>query len=218
MLELAILGVLKEQPLHGYELKKRLGDVIGHLGGVSFGSVYPALSRLEHLGMIEAAEPAGSPAPPIPATGSLSGDLAAARRRRAERALPTSRRTRKAYRITPAGEAMFTELLLGQDDTDDDRAFALRLAFLGHAPRGSRVALLERRRAVLEQRLSRCATDGPGRRDRYTRALAEHRARSIRHDLEWIRELITAETHDDLDDPTTPHSAPRPTTSSGATP
>src|SRR5581483_11197768 len=29
VLELAILGLLKEQPLHGYELKKRLGDTLG---------------------------------------------------------------------------------------------------------------------------------------------------------------------------------------------
>jgi DNA-binding PadR family transcriptional regulator len=38
MLELAILGVLAEQPRHGYELKKRLSDTLGPLWGISFGS------------------------------------------------------------------------------------------------------------------------------------------------------------------------------------
>jgi DNA-binding PadR family transcriptional regulator len=50
VLELAILGLLKEQPLHGYELKKRLGDTLGFLWGVSYGSLYPALRRLERAG------------------------------------------------------------------------------------------------------------------------------------------------------------------------
>jgi len=54
VLELAILGLLKDQPLHGYELKKRLGETLGFLWGVSYGSLYPALQRLEHRGFISA--------------------------------------------------------------------------------------------------------------------------------------------------------------------
>jgi DNA-binding PadR family transcriptional regulator len=46
VIDLAILGLLKEQPLHGYELKKRLTGVLGPLSSVSFGSLYPALARL----------------------------------------------------------------------------------------------------------------------------------------------------------------------------
>lgn len=41
-----MLGVLREGPLHGYELKKRLREVLGPLSRVSFGSLYPALERL----------------------------------------------------------------------------------------------------------------------------------------------------------------------------
>ena len=53
MLDLAVLGLLKDQPLHGYELKKRLSDTLGFLWGVSYGSLYPALRRLERDGAIE---------------------------------------------------------------------------------------------------------------------------------------------------------------------
>ena len=56
MLELAVLGLLSEQPLHGYELKKRLSETLGPLWGISFGSLYPALRRLERSGAIEAAD------------------------------------------------------------------------------------------------------------------------------------------------------------------
>ena len=34
MLELAILGLLHESPLHGYELRKRLNAVLGRIPGL----------------------------------------------------------------------------------------------------------------------------------------------------------------------------------------
>ena len=79
MLELAVLGLLKEQPLHGYELKKRLGETLGTLWGVSYGSLYPALRRLERSGAIEIVDPTAPPAAAAVPTGSVKGDLAAAR-------------------------------------------------------------------------------------------------------------------------------------------
>ena len=44
MLELAILGLLQEQELHGYEIRRRLRDELGLFANISFGSLYPALS------------------------------------------------------------------------------------------------------------------------------------------------------------------------------
>jgi len=45
MLELAVLGLLTEQPRHGYDLKKRLSETLGPLWGISFGSLCRARSR-----------------------------------------------------------------------------------------------------------------------------------------------------------------------------
>src|SRR3954469_20942811 len=108
MLELAVLGLLAEQPRHGYELKKRLSETLGALWGISFGSLYPALRRLERGGEIEEVDEdagaGGAAAGGVVPTGSLTGDLAAARQRRRVR---PSRRTRKAYRITDRGRALF---------------------------------------------------------------------------------------------------------------
>jgi DNA-binding PadR family transcriptional regulator len=188
MLELAILGALAEQPLHGYELKKRLSETLGPLWGISFGSLYPALRRLERSGAIEATETQETRAAHL-STGSLDGDLAAARLRR--RVVP-GRRTRKAYQLTDAGRALFAQLLT-DDHTDDERTFALKLSFCRHLAAPDRVALLERRRTQLTDRLSK-ARRAPSRTiDRYTRSLLEHRARSTQHDLEWIDELLAAE-------------------------
>ena len=195
MLELAVLGLLSEQPLHGYELKKRLSETLGPLWGISFGSLYPALRRLEKSGAIEATEAVELPVAgglshgPV-STGSLDGDLAAARTRR--RALP-GRRTRKAYRVTPVGDALFAELL-ADETADDERSFALKLSFCRHLEPADRLGFLERRRTQLSQRRSLTRRTPATRTvDRYTRSLLEHRAQSTEHDLAWIDELIAQE-------------------------
>jgi DNA-binding PadR family transcriptional regulator len=194
MLELAILGLLKEQPLHGYELKKRLGETLGFLWGVSYGSLYPALRRLERAGAIEIVAP-GSPPPvtpvPMPATGSIDGETAAARLRRLPK--PT-RRTRKQYRLTSRGQELFAELLAADDapGADEDKVFALKFALCRYLPSDARLELLERRRAGLDERLTEARGTAP-RRDRYLRSLAEHRTESTARDLAWLDELIAAE-------------------------
>ena len=189
MLELAVLGLLADQPLHGYELKKRLSETLGPLWGISFGSLYPALRRLERSGAIEETEPTeAAPATFVP-TGSLDGDLAAARLRRRPR---PARRTKKAYKLTDQGRALFAELLTAED-ADDERGFALKLSFCRYLDTADRLAFLERRRAQLTARLAK-SRRGPTRTiDRYTRSLLEHRAQSTQHDLEWIDELIAEE-------------------------
>jgi DNA-binding PadR family transcriptional regulator len=203
MLDLAILGLLKEQPLHGYELKKRLGETLGSLWGISYGSLYPALRRLERDGAIEIVEPEIA-AVPSPATGSLDGDLAAARLRRPAKA---TRRTRKAYRLTELGDARLSQLLLDDDAAgDDERTFALKLAFCRHLDPAARLELLERRRSALGDRLSRSRRNTPGRGDRYTRSLLEHRTQSTQRDLEWVETLIAAEGRDDASEPAHPSS------------
>ncbi len=197
MLDLAVLGILKEQPLHGYELRKRLGDALGMLWGISYGSLYPALRRLEREGSIEIVEPGDDVLGGVVTTGSLAGDLAAARAR-SRKAKPT-RRIRKAYQLTARGEQRLTELLLADDATgDEERSFALKLAFCGHLEPPARLELLQRRRRALVTRLaqttrSESARNESGRGDRYLRSLVEHRTQSTQRDLEWIDTLIAAE-------------------------
>jgi DNA-binding PadR family transcriptional regulator len=200
MLELAVLGLLQEQPLHGYELKKRLGETLGFLWGVSYGSLYPALRRLEADGSIEIVAPRPvTVASPVP-TGSVSGDLAAAKLRSVADRISSGRRTRKAYRITERGQAQLVELFLAGDErADPEKLFALKLAFCGHVPPEARLQLLERRRAVLVERLTEARTEPAAGRtnrrapDRYLTSLMEHRTRSTERDLEWVDELIAAE-------------------------
>jgi DNA-binding PadR family transcriptional regulator len=112
VLELAILGVLKEQELHGYELKKRLADTLGPLSSVSFGSLYPALKRLEAAGAVTAVDGGGGAGVSIPMTGSLGGELAAFRARRGG---GRGSRGKKVYGITERGERLFEDMLVAEN-------------------------------------------------------------------------------------------------------
>jgi DNA-binding PadR family transcriptional regulator len=58
-LKFGILGLLADQPLHGYDVKARFEDLLGGSWAVNIGQVYTTLQRLERDGLVEAAEPRG---------------------------------------------------------------------------------------------------------------------------------------------------------------
>jgi DNA-binding PadR family transcriptional regulator len=193
VIDLAILGLLREQDLHGYELRKRLAEVPGARSGVvSFGSLYPALARLERAGLVKAVEANTRTNRPVPSTGSLAGELAAFRARHLQ---TRSGRSKKVYGITPGGEAQLLALL-SDPQPCDDRTFALRVAFCGFLSSDERLAMFERRRAELRARVTeRRRGGGSGDRvlDRYRHLLREHDDESLSHDLAWLDRLIAVE-------------------------
>jgi len=107
VLDIAILGLLMDRDHHGYEIRTQLRDRLGVSANVSFGSIYPALARLERHDCVEAVathEPRISPL----STGSLSGERASLRSLRTSQGL--GRRGRKVYRITERGREEFVAL------------------------------------------------------------------------------------------------------------
>jgi DNA-binding PadR family transcriptional regulator len=169
MLELAILGLLKEGSVHGYELRKQLGQRLGFFWKVSFGSLYPTLRKLERRGAVEKMSPQAR----------------------------TSRR-KQVYRITSAGEQEFFELLSGGADSRwEEEKFPLRVAFFRYLRPELRIRLLERRKTYLEDKLAeghrslKRAKRGSG--DTYTVSLVRHGMDTTESDIAWIDELITAE-------------------------
>lgn len=197
MFELAILGLLHEQELHGYEIRRRLRDELGLFANISFGSLYPALSRLEKAKaviVIESGGPTGAPAP-IHSTGSLGGERAGLLARRASAPRGT-KRSRKVYRITDVGRVLFEQLLDADEPagTDDARSFGLRLAFARHLAPQARLTLLERRRVQLTRRLATDQVRAAGESlDVYTRSLVEHSTEATEHDIAWLDRLIESE-------------------------
>jgi DNA-binding PadR family transcriptional regulator len=168
VLELAILGLLKERPMHGYELRKQLVSKLGFFWTVSFGSLYPTLKKLERRGVVE----------------KSASELAS--------------RRKQVYRITARGEREFLELLTeGATSSWEEDKFPLRLAFFRYLGPETRLRLLERRKSYLEDKLDEGARSlaraTRGRADSYTVELMRHGIHTTEHDIAWLDTLIAAE-------------------------
>jgi len=165
MLDLAILGLLRDVPRHGYELKQQLAEL--GFWKVSFGSLYPALRRLEKRGHIAA----------LRATG----------RRKAYRLTDSGR---DAFQAMLREESEVAE----EDRRFSIRlAFfrylepALRITTLERRRRQLVELLVESRRTPRDAQPQRNSID------RYTRALMERTVRATEADIAWLDELIAAE-------------------------
>jgi DNA-binding PadR family transcriptional regulator len=187
VLEFAILGLLQQSPMHGYELRKQLAAVLGGLRSISFGSLYPALRRLRAAGFVTTDEPDASalPADAPPLTG---------------------RRGKVVYTITAEGKERFQELVsqTGPEAYDDGGLFGVHLAFFRHTPDEARLRILEGRRRTVEQQregLRSSLARTRERVDRYTLELQRHGLESVDREVRWLSELIDRERRDAAGEP-----------------
>ncbi|MFF3070105.1 PadR family transcriptional regulator [Kitasatospora sp. NPDC057936] len=125
MLKLAILGFLYDRPLHGYELRRHLAALTGHVRPISDGTLYPAIKRLESDGLLVRETEPGTAAAP-----------------------------RHTLHLTAAGRTALLDRLREPerlDISDENRWFTL-LAFLRHLDRpADQAAVLRRRLAFLAE-------------------------------------------------------------------
>ncbi len=175
MLEFAVLGLLSEAPMHGYELRTRLKAVLGAFRAFSYGSLYPSLRRMREAGWIteEAPEP-GASAPAL-----------------------TGRRGKVVYRLTADGKERLAELLGEAGPTAyDDEGFGVHFAFFAQTDAEVRLRILEGRRRRVEERRDRLRSGLARTReklDRYTLQLQEHGLDSVEREVRWLSELIDTE-------------------------
>ena len=166
MLDFAILGLLRERPHHGYELKKVLGDL--GFWQVSFGSLYPALRRLERTELIESRKGSGR---------RKTYRITRSGRTAFSRMLAEEPKAEESERRFQLRLAFFRYL----EPRLRIRVLERRRAALG--------ARLER-----AQRLFRGARgQSRGGTDRYQLALMKRRVRTTEADIAWLDELIAAE-------------------------
>jgi DNA-binding PadR family transcriptional regulator len=179
VLELAILGILHETPMHGYELRKRLNSLLGAFRAFGYGSLYPALKDLLGQGLIAAEDP-------VPDTGGVI-----------VRPADRPRRSRIVYRLTAEGKERLNDLL-GQSGPAawEDDGFGVHFAFFGMTKADIRMRILEGRRSRLEERLDgvRAAMSRTRERlDAYTLELQRHGLESVEREVRWLNELIASE-------------------------
>jgi DNA-binding PadR family transcriptional regulator len=169
VLELAVLGLLHEAPMHGYELRKRVNAQFGWGRVLSFGSLYPCLKAMLRNGLITA--DAGTP--------------------------ESGRRPKIVYTITADGKDYFAHAMhdAGPSAWEDD-TFGVRFSFFGRTDPATRLRILEGRRARMEERLAnfRAAMSRTAERvDRYTLELQRHGLESAEREVRWLNELIDGE-------------------------
>ncbi|MFV0463599.1 MAG: PadR family transcriptional regulator [Nostocoides sp.] len=172
LLEFAVLGLLHESPMHGYELRKRLNAALGMFRALSYGTLYPCLRSLSDRGLIIAS---GTDARP----GTTGG------------------RARIVYELTADGKEHFAELTSRADASAyEDDGFELRMVFFARTEAEVRMRILEGRRSRLVERLERIRaanlTHRP-RMDQWTSALQDHGEESTRAEVGWLTGLINAE-------------------------
>ena len=158
MLKFAILGLLAQQPRHGYDLKRAFEAMLGHTWQVNIGQIYSTLARLERDGLITCEE--------------VPQDL-----------LPN----RKVCRLTPAGERALQDWL-ARPEPPPLRVrvdFYLKLLIARRAGGKSVCDLIWQQRQTLLQSLADL-TPLLADPDEERRLLAEGLQAHLEADLRWL--------------------------------
>lgn len=166
---LVILGLLRDRPLYGYEIKSIIEDHMGDWTNIAFGSIYFALGKLSDEGFIEkiATEQSGS------------------------------RPSRSIYQITKTGEDEFLRLLR-QVWRELDRQifpFDIGLFFMHALPRDEVLRYLRSRVTQLEavnQHLDQHQAYQVAKEEvpLLANAIFEHSRLHLQAELEWMHDLL----------------------------
>lgn len=174
VLETAVLGLLNDAPLHGYELRKRLNLLLGSFRALSYGSLYPCLKSLATRNFI--AGQASDDAPPH----ALSG-----------------KRARIVYILTAEGLEHLQSVLASSGPAAwEDESFDVRFAFFSQTDSETRIRILEGRRSRLNERLEAVRDSSARTRDRldeYTLELQRHGLEQVEREVRWLDGLINTE-------------------------
>ena len=178
VLEFAVLGLLHRAPMHGYELSKQLNMLLGTFRALSYGTLYPCLTKLFEEGLI-AKEGDGPPPDGAVRPGRAPG------------------RSKIVYRLTAEGKERFHDQLINSGPAAwEDDEFGVHFAFFGQTRADIRLRILEGRRSRLEDRLEglRAALARTRERvDSYTLELQRHGLEAVERDVRWLNELIAEE-------------------------
>ncbi|MBC7464161.1 MAG: PadR family transcriptional regulator [Actinobacteria bacterium] len=169
-LEFALLGLLSQNELHGYELRKRLTTIYGPFRALSFSVLYPQLRRMLEAGLIEE-------------TFSEDGGI--------------SRRSRIVYRLSQKGQARFARLTeTVSPDTWEDEGFEVRFAFFSPTSEANRVRILEGRHRRLKERAEILRGElekSPVGIDKYLEEWRRHSLESAEREIAWLEDMIKTE-------------------------
>jgi DNA-binding PadR family transcriptional regulator len=182
VLELAVLGLLHESAMHGYELRKRLNTLLGTFRALSYGTLYPCLKTLLADGWIRETDVEDAAASPLAA-----------------------RRAKIVYELTAEGKERFQSLVgdPGPAAWEDER-FSIHFAFFARTDAATRLQILEGRRSRLQERregVRQSMLRNRERIDQYTLELQRHGLEAVEGEVRWLTELIDTERASNMTHP-----------------
>jgi DNA-binding PadR family transcriptional regulator len=168
MLELATLGLLQCEPLHGYRLKQQLELFMSSSISVNYGAIYPLLKRLEERGEIV----------------TLSTDQTEAGP------------NRKTYCITAKGRQRWHQKMMEhpQESWVNSRSrFFIKYFFFGNLEEPERIKLLENRLSFCQLRLTSVELEQLKLTDPYQIEVWQHCLGVLTKEIQWLEEQLAKE-------------------------
>ncbi len=163
-LEYVVLGLVRRQPVHGYELLHIWNQTggMGVIWQVKTGSLYAALEKLERLGFLSAERTPGASAP-----------------------------QRKQYQVTSAGEQAFRVWLLTpvRSARYFRQDFLSRLAFLNEADPDEVTSLFQQQEAICRGWLASLTAQMESSQG-YSRYVFSFRLKQVQAILHWLQEIL----------------------------
>lgn len=162
------LGILTKGDATGYEIKKTFEQELSHFYDASFGSIYPALTKMTEEGLVNCTEQAQEGRP-----------------------------DKKVYAITPAGRMSFLDALSKEPRKDKIRSEFLAMLMFSDLLSPSRVAhLIDRRLMEVDDFINHnagCHTEAMTNAEKFLIGFGEAIYRAERDYLNENRHLLEAE-------------------------
>ena len=164
--DILTLRVLRDQPRHGYEIKKQVERI---LGGRSINNnvLYPALRRFEEQGAIERVAAEADPGRP----------------------------PRNVYRLTDTGHDLYQAMIreAGPSVLADENEFQMRVSFFADLPPEDRLRIIAVRRDVVQARIGHLDSMRPeAQAEPWGLRVMDFGRDAAQHELRWLDELAAA--------------------------
>jgi DNA-binding PadR family transcriptional regulator len=162
---LAILGLLQNKGMHGYEIKKLIEEWMPGFWSINYGSIYPELRRLERKGYVKGYREETAKNPP-----------------------------RTVYAITAEGKEEFKRMMkerLEREAVVKDE-FNLLASFFDYLDENEVKEYIQRRRKQHEKALEEAIAfeeEMRGKVSKYLHALIKRGILHYKAELEWLKEL-----------------------------
>lgn len=159
--ELLLLGLLRQQEMHGYRLYEFIESELSFCTDLKKSTAYYLLDKLAEKGWVEE-----------------------------EREQPGNRPARRVFHLTDAGEQAFQSLLAENLGSAHQPAFNadIGIAFIDALPPERAIDLLRQRRSAFEHKLQQVG-ETPDHQGG-AQWVVEHQRRFLQAELAWVDELL----------------------------